>query len=69
MTEELISVDGEKFKFDEVLQENNGNYIFINVWASWCKDCIVSLSDLKELQRKCVGDSGLGSLWKIDSAM
>lgn len=52
LTEELISVDGEKFKFDEVLQENNGNYIFINVWASWCKDCIVSLSDLKELQRK-----------------
>ena len=30
LTEQLISVDGEKFKFGEVLQENNGNYIFIN---------------------------------------
>jgi len=37
--------------FREVLYQNKGKTILIDVWASWCKDCIVSLPDLEEVQK------------------
>ena len=32
------------------MDQNIGKTIFIDVWASWCKDCIESLPQIKALQ-------------------
>ena len=47
----VLTVTNEKMTFREVLYQNKGKTILIDVWASWCKDCIVSLPDLEELQK------------------
>ena len=46
----LIDLNGESVTFQSVLESHQGKTILIDVWASWCKDCIVSLPDLNTLQ-------------------
>ena len=40
LLEMIISEDGEKQTFGEILYHNKGKKILLNFWASWCKDCI-----------------------------
>lgn len=49
--EELIGLDAQKIKFEQILNKHLGSVIFIDVWASWCPDCIKSFPDVKQLQK------------------
>ncbi|MEX6627316.1 TlpA disulfide reductase family protein [Tenacibaculum pacificus] len=42
----------EEVKFRDILAKNKGKKIVIDVWASWCTDCLKSLPDVKKLQEK-----------------
>jgi thiol-disulfide isomerase/thioredoxin len=46
----LIDLEGNKLTFREVLYHHRGKKILIDVWASWCKDCIIGIPDSKKLQ-------------------
>lgn len=48
----VITPNGTKLTFREVLYKHKGEKILIDVWASWCKDCIVGFPKLKELQKQ-----------------
>lgn len=48
----FISMDKEEVKFKDILLENKGKKIVIDVWASWCKDCLESLPDIKKIQEE-----------------
>lgn len=48
----LITQNGEKLTFREVLYKHKGEKILIDVWASWCKDCIVGFPKVKEIQKE-----------------
>lgn len=48
----LITQDGAKLTFREVLYKHKGEKILIDVWASWCKDCIVGFPKVKKVQKK-----------------
>lgn len=50
--EMLIGLDNSKITLREVLQQHKGKKILIDVWASWCKDCIASVPKIKELQKE-----------------
>ena len=50
--EMLIGLDGSKTTLREVLYYKKGQKILIDVWASWCKDCIVGFPKIKELQKE-----------------
>jgi thiol-disulfide isomerase/thioredoxin len=50
--EMLIGVDNSKITLREVLYANKGKKVLIDVWASWCKDCIVGIPKIKELQKE-----------------
>ncbi|MBB4119858.1 thiol-disulfide isomerase/thioredoxin [Mesonia hippocampi] len=52
LNDTFISTEGDKVKFKEILAEHQGNKILIDVWASWCKDCIVGMPKLRMLQEK-----------------
>lgn len=52
LLEMVIAEDGEKLTFREILYRNRGKKIFINFWASWCKDCINDFPDLKKMQEQ-----------------
>tara|TARA_R110002072_G_scaffold168350_2_gene321900 strand:+ start:622 stop:1113 length:492 start_codon:yes stop_codon:yes gene_type:complete len=48
--EMLIGLDDSKITLREVLYQQKGKKIFIDVWASWCKDCVIGFPKVKELQ-------------------
>ncbi|NVK53291.1 MAG: TlpA family protein disulfide reductase [Flavobacteriaceae bacterium] len=50
LNDTFITLDGKSIQFKEIIEVNKGKKILVNVWASWCKDCIVSFSGLKQLQ-------------------
>ena len=50
LQEKLTDLNQQEITFQEILTKHQGKKILIDIWASWCKDCIVSLSDLKKLQ-------------------
>lgn len=52
LNEEYINLDGNSERFSDILSKYEGQQIVIDVWASWCRDCIVGLPELKVLQRE-----------------
>lgn len=52
LKEILISLDDSKVTFKEVLDQYRGKKILLDVWASWCKDCIMGLPDSKKIQKE-----------------
>ena len=47
---EVVSLNGKKIPFSEVLSKYKGQNIVIEVWASWCSDCVKAMPLIKELQ-------------------
>ena len=46
------TIDGTDIQFKEILKKHQGKQIIIDVWASWCKDCIVGMPKIKDLQKE-----------------
>lgn len=51
----LRTLKGERLTFSDVLSVYKGKKVLIDIWASWCRDCIVGYPKLEEL-RKDVGE-------------
>ena len=51
MNESLINLQKEAISFKEIIRQNQGKKVLINVWASWCADCIKGLPELKKIQK------------------
>lgn len=52
LTDIFISEKGSEILFSKILKKHQGKQIVIDVWASWCKDCIKGMPKVKELQNK-----------------
>lgn len=52
LNEKLKSIDGKTVSLKEVLNQHKGKPILIDVWASWCPDCIEGMPKLHELQKQ-----------------
>ena len=52
----LLTLEGEHIVFSEILEKYKGKKIMVEVWASWCSDCIKGMPDLKELQKQSSQD-------------
>ena len=50
LSEHFFTVDNKAVQLKEILEAFKGEKVLINVWASWCKDCIVAIPKMKELQ-------------------
>ena len=48
----LTTVDKQDISFDEILKQNEGKVVVIEVWASWCSDCVKSMPQVKELKKQ-----------------
>ena len=51
LDEVFISQEGNRVAFKDILSKYKGQTIFIDIWASWCSDCVGSIPKLKELQK------------------
>lgn len=50
LSETLLASDGSQIKFQEILEKQKGKTTIIEIWASWCGDCVKAMPKLKELQ-------------------
>lgn len=50
LTEKLLAVDGSQATFKDILKKYKGKTLVIEVWASWCSDCVKAMPKVKELQ-------------------
>ena len=46
------TIDNLEITLQDILKKHKGKKVLINVWASWCGDCIVGIPKLKELQQQ-----------------
>ncbi len=50
LAEVMQSQTGEEITFQEILQTYKGKTIVIDIWASWCTDCIKGMPKVEALQ-------------------
>lgn len=50
LTEKIASFDGSQVPFQEVLKKHQGKNLVIEVWASWCSDCVKAMPKIHDLQ-------------------
>jgi thiol-disulfide isomerase/thioredoxin len=48
----MVTKENEAITFAEILKKYEGKTIVIDVWASWCSDCIKGMPKVKALQEK-----------------
>ena len=46
----LLTLDDNQISFNEILKKHQGKTVLIEVWASWCGDCVKNMPNLKKLQ-------------------
>ena len=50
LSETLLSTEGNQVAFKDILKKYKGKTLVIEVWASWCGDCVKAMPKIKELQ-------------------
>ncbi|MGB1308407.1 MAG: TlpA family protein disulfide reductase [Oceanihabitans sp.] len=50
LNDTFVSTNNQNILFKEILEKHKGKTILIDVWASWCGDCIKGLPKVKALQ-------------------
>ena len=51
LNETLLNTEGKEVSLESVLLSNKGKTILIDIWATWCRDCIEGFPKLKALQK------------------
>lgn len=52
LNDTFINLEGQSVTFKDILEKHKGSTIVIDVWASWCSDCIKSMPKVKALQQE-----------------
>lgn len=50
LNDTFISLDGKKVSFKEVINQYKGKKVVVDIWASWCGDCINGMPKVVNLQ-------------------
>ena len=50
LSEKLLATDESQVAFKNILKKYKGKTLVIEVWASWCGDCVKAMPKVKELQ-------------------
>lgn len=48
--QKMITLDGQETSFGAFIDQYKGKTVVIDIWASWCKDCITGMPGVKALQ-------------------
>lgn len=51
LNEVFLSENNTEISFSEILQQYKGKTVLIDIWATWCKDCIVGMPKVHKLQK------------------
>lgn len=51
LNNKLVALDGSQVAFKDIISKYRGKTVVMEVWASWCGDCVKAMPKLKELQK------------------
>ncbi|TWO32603.1 TlpA family protein disulfide reductase [Seonamhaeicola sediminis] len=52
LNDKFVTLNGNEVSFESILEKYKGKTIVIDVWASWCGDCLRGMPKVKELQNE-----------------
>lgn len=52
LNDNFIALDGSEITFKEILNQYKGRKVVIDIWASWCGDCIRGMPKVVNLQKE-----------------
>lgn len=71
LKEVFLTQDNSEITLGQILENERGKYVFIDIWSSWCGSCFIKMSEVKKLQKLNPGVSfvflsveGSVSRWK-----
>ena len=50
LSKKLISPESKEVSFKSILKKHSGKVTVIEIWASWCSDCVKAMPKVKEMQ-------------------
>jgi thiol-disulfide isomerase/thioredoxin len=50
LAKKLITPENKEISFKEILKKHMGKVTVIEIWASWCGDCVKAMPKVKEMQ-------------------
>lgn len=52
LSQTLLATNGKQVLFDSIIKQNQGKAVLIEIWASWCGDCVAAMPKIKKIQEK-----------------
>ena len=52
LNDRFVSTQNKEVQLKNIINKHKGKKLLINVWASWCKDCVLGFPNLKAFQKK-----------------
>lgn len=52
LNKKFVTMTGDEKSFKHILKENLGKTIVIDIWASWCPDCIKGIPSVLKIQEE-----------------
>lgn len=52
LNDTFLTPQGQHITLQNILNQHAGKTVFIDVWASWCGDCLQSIPQVKKLQQQ-----------------
>ncbi len=53
---QAVALNGEELTFGKMLDQYKGKKVVIDIWASWCRDCLVGYPKLDDLMKRTAGE-------------
>lgn len=55
LNDKMKTIDGKEMAFKDILAQYKGKTVVIDIWASWCPDCIKGMDKVHALQHQFKG--------------
>ena len=52
LAQKLTDINGKTTTISRIFEKHKGKILVIDLWASWCRDCITAMPKAKELEEK-----------------
>ena len=50
LSTKLLNSENNQVSFQEIIKKHSGKTVLIEIWASWCSDCVKNMPNLKKIQ-------------------
>ena len=51
LNDTFVTLEGKSIPFKNILEKHKGQTLLIDIWASWCSDCIKNMPKVQALQQ------------------